>query len=480
MNLLKRLYFLLPPLAQAAAVWVWWLPAGTNGWWTAGTGFLITLWASLSLFSDPRPYSFNRMFWLFVMVFLGLLPAVQIGSGNLPWGNNVAPETFLRANILILAGCTVYSLVRAIAKATESEKPLHLRARATPALVRAHKWVALPAVLVLAIAYFLIVGKGAFLQKYTILQWRDVVPDAVYLSVEKILRIPVLVFTLLTIFLFRLRLLSKRFLIGTLLLCAAVNFPLAMPRTFSAAMLLGIALSFGGRLWQRQRQALTLLILAGLFGVVPLLQAARWTSDHQKIPLSNPGVLYARTFTGGDFDAYSMLCRTLEYTHSNGHTSGAQLLTTLAFAVPRKLWSGKGEGTGARVHRAQGGYINVSAPLLAEGYIDFGTAGALLYLALCALLAVRYDSYYWRWRMHRAAAGDFSFRTLFYPVMLVLFVLLLRGDALSALALLVSCWILGWVFLGFERLVAWFFRKRSAASISLPANTRSEITTPDL
>lgn len=446
-------------MAQAAAVWVWWRPVGLNSWWTAGTGILITLWASLKLFGDPKPYSLNRMFWLFVMVFFGLLPAVQIGSGNLPWGNNVQPETFLRANVLILAGCAVYSLMRTVAKATEGEKPLRIRARATPALVRSHKWVGLPAVLLLALAYFIIVGRGALLQKFTILQWRDVVPDALYLSLEKILRIPVLVFTLLTIFLFRLRLLSKRFVIGTLLLCAAVNFPLAMPRTFFAAMLLGILLSFGGSLWQCYRQALTLLILAGLFGVIPLLQAARWTSDHQKVPLSNPGVLYARTFTGGDFDAYSMLCRIMEYTHNNGYTQGEQLLTTLAFAVPRKIWPGKSEGTGARVHRAQGGYINVSAPLLAEGFIDFGPAGGLLYWALFALLATRYDAYYWRWRGHRAATGDFSFRALFYPVMLVFAVLLLRGDALSALALITSCWLVGWAFSEILRWTSRFFKR---------------------
>ncbi len=462
MNTPKRLsfpYWLLPPLLQTGALWIWWTPAGITEWWTAGTGILITLWASVKLFGDPQPYSLNRMFWLFVMVFFGLLPAAQRGSGNLPWGNNVDGETFLRANILILGCCTVYSLVRAIAKATDEEHSLHIRSRATPALVRAHKWIALPAVLLLAIAYFVIVGKGALLQKYTILEWRDVVPDAVYLAAEKVLRIPVLVFTLLTVFLFRLKLLSKRFLLWTLVLCAAVNFPLAMPRTLFAAMALGILLSFGGQLWQRRRQALTLLMLAGLLGVMPLLQAARWTSSHQEKSLSRPGGLYAATFAGGDFDAYSMLCRTMEYADSNGHTNGQQLLTTLAFAVPRKLWPGKGEGTGARVHRSQGGYINVSAPLPAEGYIDFGPAGALLYVALFALLATRYDAFYWRWRATRAAAGDLSFRALFYPVMLVLSVLLLRGDALSALALIVSCWAVGWVFLGFERLVAWFWKR---------------------
>ena len=334
MNTPKRFlfpYWLLAPLAQAVALWAWWLPTSSTGWWTAGAGIFITLWASIKLFADPQPYSLNRMFWLFVMVFLGLLPAAQIGNTSLPWGNNVAPETFLRANILILGSCLLYNLVRAIAGATAEEKPLHIRARATPALVRAHKWVGLPVVLLLAIAYFVIVGKGALLQKYTILQWRDVVPDAVYLATEKILRIPVLVFTLLTVFLFRLKLLSKRFLIWTLVLCGVVNFPLAMPRTLFAAMALGILLSFGGQVWQRHRQALTLLLLLGLLVVMPLLQAARWTSRHQEKSLLQPADLYGATFSGGDFDAYSMLCRTIEYADSNGHTNGEQLLTTLAF-----------------------------------------------------------------------------------------------------------------------------------------------------
>lgn len=163
----------------------------------------------------------------------------------------------------------------------------------------------------------------------------------------------------------------------------------------------------------------------------------------------------------GDFDAYTQLYNTLTFTDSNGLQNGRQLQTSLAFCVPRKYWPGKSVGSGALMRQKRGeDFVNVSCPLLAEGYMDFGWAGALVYFALFAILARQYDCSYWHWRRHRAAAGDVSFRALFYPVMLILLFHLLRGDLLSSLALIVGMYGAAWAFHHLIRLWGkWVFRK---------------------
>jgi hypothetical protein len=99
------------------------------------------------------------------------------------------------------------------------------------------------------------------------------------------------------------------------------------------------------------------------------------------------------------------------------------------------VWPQKSIGSGALVNTAlRKDWTNVSSPLVAEGFINFGLVGALLFSALFAAGAQRYDGYYWTWRTRRAGLGDFSFPVLFYPVVLVLSAFLLRGDLLSSLA----------------------------------------------
>ncbi len=429
--------------------------------WTAAT-FLLNVWvASIALFRDKHPYSLNRMFWIFVLVFFAVVPGLQVATQRLPWGNDVAPAVFLRANLLVLAGCAVYQLTRYIAAAVASPKPPLFPARLTDGWVKSYTFIGTAIFALLAVGYFYITLPDAvFLQKDLLNKWRDRVPDNVYLFLEKDIRSPVLYFCLFSVFLYRLRRISKGWMTAILAVGLLVNFPLVMTRTLAAAVCAGILLSFGGTYWQRHRQAFTLGILAVLFLLFPLSQVARRTSDRLGPPITQPVQLYARSFAQGDFDAYAMLCRALHFTDTAGYQKGRQLQTSLAFAVPRKVWPGKSVGSGALMRQKAGEYFhNVSCPLLAEGFIDFGWMGALLYFALFALLARHYDSHYWYWRLHRAAAGDVSFAGIFYPAMLALLFHLLRGDLLSGFAQLFGMLLFAWATHHVVRLGGKFWKK---------------------
>jgi hypothetical protein len=72
---------------------------------------------------------------------------------------------------------------------------------------------------------------------------------------------------------------------------------------------------------------------------------------------------------------------------------GHQLLGSLLFFVPSSIWSAKPLATGIfladyLIANYSMWFTNLSAPLIAEGYLDFGPGGVVLYAAVMAWLVV--------------------------------------------------------------------------------------------
>lgn len=425
------------PVFHAAAYALWARPATSLDGWIAGTFLLISAASSYALFADPRPYSINRMYWLFHLVFFAIVPSYQAVVQIFPWGNeDVTLPSVLRANLVILAGMAAYHLGRSATEAATAGSSLRVASRVDDAYRRSHRWWGSGIFLAIAIGYVALAGlRNIWLKGELDYILDERVSNAVYLTVEKLVRGPVLYFALATIFLARLRRIKLPFLAWVLAVFFIVNFPLVLPRSLMAACYVGVVLSFGGGLWQRRPQLFSLSLALLLIGIYPLAGITRWETDRASRKLENPTAWLRESYTGGDFDAHTMLCRTVERVRARGNTGGRQLLTALAFPVPRKYWPGKSIGSGALVHgELKKEWTNVSCPLPAEGYLNFGLLGTLLFSALFAAGAHRYDAYYWRWRNQRAHLGDFSFPLLFYPVVLILAFFLLRGDLLSSLA----------------------------------------------
>lgn len=437
------------PLLHGAAYALWARPSTATEGWIAGTFLLISAVASRALFIDPRPYSINRMYWIFHLVFFALVPSYQTAVNTFPWGSTgMTPPTILRANVLVLAGAGAYLLGRLITDAATEGRTPRVLGRVDEAYRRAHRWWGAGIFLLIAVAYIALAGVQNIWLKGELDYLLDGrVSDAVYLTVEKLVRGPVLYFALATIFLFRLRKVKRPFLAWVMLLFVVVNFPLTLPRSLLAACYVGVVLSFGGRLWQRFPQLFSLGLITLLLCVYPLAGITRWEAARATQKIEQPGAWLAASYTGGDFDAHASLCRVVERVRTRGTTKGKQLLTALAFPVPRKAWPQKSIGSGALVHREMNiEWTNVSCPLPAEGYINFGLLGTVLFSLLFAAGAHRYDAYYWQWRVHRAHLGDFSFPLLFYPVVLILAFFLLRGDLLSSLAAGVGLYVAGYFF----------------------------------
>lgn len=135
----------------------------------------------------------------------------------------------------------------------------------------------------------------------------------------------------------------------------------------------------------------------------------------------------SRNFQAPDFDAYTMLLYTVQYVSDFGYTFGYQLAGTIGFFILRILWESKPIGTGNFIIDSLSVPVNgnVSAPLFAEFYINFGYLGVILLSAFCGCLFHTLDRMYWG----RTEAGRYF--KMIYPFLFLIIIFVCRGDLMS-------------------------------------------------
>jgi hypothetical protein len=165
-----------------------------------------------------------------------------------------------------------------------------------------------------------------------------------------------------------------------------------------------------------------------------------------------------------DYDQMSMVVNTVTFVREGaGHTLGRQAAGALLFWVPRSSWETKPIDTGTEVALYIGTVnTNLSEPLWAELWIDFGIVGMVLGFLLLGYLLRRGDRWY-------AGAVDRGRRVttvgmIAIPVIAGYEAILLRGSLLQAMGRL------GVMVLCFVVLSAWT-RRRGVPAEPDPAST---------
>lgn len=242
---------------------------------------------------------------------------------------------------------------------------------------------------------------------------------------------------LFTAVLFLLRLKSsKRFdfraalAAGALLLCC---FPTAMSRNMMASFYAGLMIIAIDK--TRKGRWFSLVILCGLILVFPAADVFRYGVMHSAQEfMAVLRASFQNTYLGGHYDAHQMFISVQNYVSEFGITWGNQLLGALLFFVPRKIWPTKALGTGHTVITAleQFSFTNVSAPLVAEGYVNFGILGVAVFAVILGAAVKLVDTRYWKNRR------QMSLIRILYPFSMFQFFFLLRGDMLSGWAYLVA------------------------------------------
>ncbi len=168
-----------------------------------------------------------------------------------------------------------------------------------------------------------------------------------------------------------------------------ISNPLNAPRLWSGAIILTslfLALKWRGAssflTWSSLASLGMLLLFSGLD---PRLIISRQLINEGEITLAGTIKQVAVNIGNlpGDlnFDAFQMMFYTTVYTEKMGYSMGNQLLLPAFFWVPRSFWPSKPIGSPDIVAaHADFGSLNVSSPLWAEGYINFGIIGVFLFL----------------------------------------------------------------------------------------------------
>lgn len=439
---------MLPPVLQAAGLALFATPAA--GEWPVFALFIaITALSSWRLFSDERGYSLNKVWWLFNLIFLGLIPSLQLAVHTMPWYNgDITAGIMLRANAYILLCLSVFELVRLWASRNFIPEP-QPKPRVVPNILISQFAQFSPAIMLCCgAALFIVTGyKGLYLRGYMeAALWQH--GTTFQLLFDKILRGTMLWCCIAGIVLYRQHRLGLNNLILILIPGLLFNFPLALPRYMTLTIYLAWTLAAGFPALRRGHRCS--LLLLGLFVLVaPLLGVTRYAGIDMDERLTKPTELFQKAVIVTDYDAWSSLCRTMTYTAGHSHTGGRQLMGTILFFVPRSVWPDKPIGSGAWLFQQLGrDFNNVACTFLAEGYINFGFAGGLIFTAFLALLVARFDGWYWQ----RQGQAHFTLPRLFYFVLIGMLFFILRGDLMSSVAYTVG---LAVVFAFWQALFFW-------------------------
>lgn len=135
-------------------------------------------------------------------------------------------------------------------------------------------------------------------------------------------------------------------------------------------------------------------------------------------------------FVNMHYDAWANLVAVIQYVETEGLQLGRQLLGTVLAFFPREFWADKPVATGQLL----GDYLvlnhglwftNISSPFPAEGYIDFGLVGIIVYALGLAFYSQRMDFF-----VNRGGAVDRT--SALYFAFFLTFVM--RGSLLPAVA----------------------------------------------
>ena len=159
---------------------------------------------------------------------------------------------------------------------------------------------------------------------------------------------------------------------------------------------------------------------------------------------------FFESYTEGDYDAYRMLVSAVRYVLKYGSTLGYQLLGVILFFIPSAIWKTKPIGSGGMLIKSEFGndvFSNVSCPFVAEGLVNFGIFGIVLFALLLGVFISNMDKKYW----NRIYSGNGNLVCSPYLFLVFMLFFVMRGDLLSGFAYVCGFVVTGLILKPFAR-----------------------------
>ncbi len=442
--------------------------------------FMIGAYSLISLYyaARERPFTMNCAHWVFILFFFFYAPFVQFLVNHPPRQTNIGAfqKYHLQTNLLILIWCVLYTITYKMSYKKASKVQVPEQEQPAPVAPNYFGLIAISTVALLFIAAAL--GSGGFISRAvaaTVLKKDEA--KTTYLIANTFCRaIPVMAFAQV-ILSWRSRrpgAMAAAIILGIAAL--SVNHFLAVPRFWFGTIAIGVICTF---IRSRRVTAIWLpaLLCFAFIYIMPFLNVTR-NADVSKVGLRSY-VVYDVTsvLVAADFDAYSMYANTEKYVHDVDVTYGNQVLASVFFFVPRAIWKDKPGGSSALIAKRYNTINkNLSEPLPAEGYIDFGILGSFLYAIGFAFVLARFDSVYWNNRS-TANANAPTLINLVYPFLIGMVIFIMRGSLNSSFAYACGLVAAGWCtqkvgFVGRKQTITRTFapRRRVVAPVASEAS----------
>lgn len=305
------------------------------------TSYLVAFFCIWNIFLINKfAYTLDHIFYLFVLFFFGIAPALQFKYDITFWGNinSLSWQDYTFFNLLLLLCLVIYNLSYSLffrkQKIINNRDSLH----ENPVIYKFRK----PVIFAIVIISFLLF---AYSKNFNLLSiifrggFEDIQDPRVSGSLNLIIRIfvrPIPVICLLLFKYFK----REKFSLFELFLIISVlisNSPIGMPRFQAAALYIPILFLYSQFL--KKPYNFSLLLTSGLLVIFPLLSEFR-DARSWNIDLS----IKSKIFLEPSFDSYQ---NTLNVITENFITYGNQLVGVIFFFVPRSFWQDKPIGSGA-------------------------------------------------------------------------------------------------------------------------------------
>ncbi len=462
-------------------------PVQKNGWVIA-TNVLNILFFLVQLLRAIyyHPFSLDMMFWVFHLFFFGYAPLLQHLVARYNWGADPTYAEVVGTNLIILLWSVLYVLIRDRAVIAKTSLGIYVKTKCAPIKEswmnfyqktplykatsshkcsngKAHllkklqkyqrgnmKSIFMNTLMVVAILFagldLLVNGFAAQLTRAS--SEASLGGSSFDLIFTHGVNNTLLFITSLHIFdSFKNRKLNIQTIVVSLCFLIAC-FPTGLSRNMMAAFYAGLLIVLFKQ--TKKGRWFSWAVIGGLALAYPLLEIFRYAATLSSGNFwSTLTYIFRSTYLVGHYDAFSMLTTIFDYVREFGITWGGQLLGALLFFVPRAIWPGKPSGSGHTAINALGQYdfSNVSAPLLAEGYINFGFLGIILFAIALGVIVQKLDRSYWS-----ATDQDFRLIDFLYPHLIFMFFFMLRGDLLSSGAYVIAQCVIGTILFKLYRL----------------------------
>lgn len=377
--------------------------------------FIIIVITVSQIFSkSTKPFSLHNITNLFFLFFIGISPALQYKKDVFFMGerSHLTTTNFIFGNLIFLASLILYTLLYHYFNNKSSYKNNGALMAAFKTYSGAFKNSHIITLSILSIlivfSYFEFNLEAVFSRKVLWLEIENYSTPMV--AIFNVIRgIP-----LIMLLYFKLNGKKNTTIEVTLLLLIVIsNFPTGISRYRVAATFLPLCLIYIKPFLKKNY--FTAFFVISFLVVFPYLHHFRYNDDLFVNPFN------FNMFTELDFDSYQ---NSLNIMVNNIVTNGQQLLGTIFFYIPSVYWESKPIGSSYVLANSleYDGFSNVAIGFFAEGYINFGYIGIVLFTILLAKINSYCDMRFWFKFQNQ------SYFTIIYLFLIPFEFLILRGS----------------------------------------------------